>query len=120
MSGLESTGRVLSLARDLLRQSITPALPADLRYPAAMVAAAMAIAARELALGQAARAKELEALSSLYPKAKSDLHMLRWQLCRDLRDQPTTFMNCPQLRAALKTIVKQRLAISHPEHQARC
>lgn len=120
MSGLKSTDRVLSLARDLLRESIAPSLPAELRYPAAMIAAAMAIAARELALGQTARASELAALSALYPKAKPDLEMLRWQLCRDLRDRTTTSTGEARFRATLKTIVRERLAISHPEHPARC
>jgi hypothetical protein len=40
--------RLLETARDLLRDELLPALPADQRHAALMVANAMAIAAREL------------------------------------------------------------------------
>lgn len=40
--------RLLETARDLLRDELLPALPADKRHAALMVANAMAIAAREL------------------------------------------------------------------------
>ena len=40
--------RLLETARDLLRDELLPALPADKRHAALMIANAMAIAAREL------------------------------------------------------------------------
>lgn len=118
MSGLEGTDRLLSLARELLRGTVLPAVPGELRYPTSMIAAAMGIAARELTAGQAARASEKEALTSFYPMVKGDLDRLRRHLCSDLRGRSFTKAERVELHTVLADVVRARLAISQPDRAA--
>ena len=59
---------LLETARRTLMEEILPALPAERRYAAHLVAAAMAIAAREAEAGQAAEDSEHAALARLLGK----------------------------------------------------
>lgn len=56
---------LLSLARSIVLRELVPALPADKRYEARMVANAVAIAARELSAGGEARSETAVALASV-------------------------------------------------------
>ena len=56
---------LLETARRTLMDRLLPALPADRRYTAHLIGAAMAIAAREIEAGGAAEAREARALSAL-------------------------------------------------------
>jgi hypothetical protein len=77
----------LATARDLLRGEIAPVLPDRLRFPAAMIANAMAIASRELEHGSANRAELRALLARLYPEAPGTacLDDLQRRLARELR-----------------------------------
>jgi hypothetical protein len=57
--------QLLATARALLRDELIPALPADKRHSALMIANAMAIAARQLKNGNDAEREELAALGEL-------------------------------------------------------
>jgi hypothetical protein len=57
--------QLLDTARALLRDELIPALPADKRHSALMIANAMAIAARQLKNGHDAEREELAALEAL-------------------------------------------------------
>lgn len=62
----EPTGeQLLETARTLLRQEILPALPADKKHGALMIANAMSIAMRQLQGGETAERKEIDSLCVL-------------------------------------------------------
>lgn len=56
---------LLIIARKVLREELMPLLPAERRYDALMVANAMAIAARQMAFGDAPERQERQDLSDL-------------------------------------------------------
>src|SRR5437879_230807 len=56
---------LLGIAHDTLLQKLLPALPENLRYDARMIASAIAIALREIALAEATEKNEWEALTNL-------------------------------------------------------
>ena len=58
-------GELLILARTLLREELMPLLPEERRYDALMVANAMAIAARQIAFGDAPERREEQDLAHL-------------------------------------------------------
>ena len=66
---------LLETARKTLMEALLPNLPAEYRYPAHLVGAAMATAARELAAGSGWQEEEREALASLLGE-DSDLETL--------------------------------------------
>lgn len=112
-----ATADLLRTARDVLRGELMPSLPAAQRYPAAMVANAMAIAARELEHGPRGRA-ELHALyGRIYPDAaETTLEELERRLARDLRTGWLGPQESPALRAVLAGRTRLRLEISNPDH----
>jgi hypothetical protein len=57
---------LLEIARRTLLADVLPRLPEDLRYPALMIANAMAIAGREHAAGDADASSELARLQQFY------------------------------------------------------
>ncbi|QAU34138.1 DUF6285 domain-containing protein [Janthinobacterium sp. 17J80-10] len=63
---------LLRTAREELMKRLLPALPADLRYQALMIANAMAIAARELDAGAAGQLQELAGQRALLQDAESE------------------------------------------------
>lgn len=63
---------LLETARTILRTQLLPALPPAQQHLALMVANAMAIAARELAAGEAAQRRELAQLAQLLERAPPD------------------------------------------------
>ena len=67
MRGQPTGEQLLETARGLLRDELLPALPADKRHAALMIANAMAIAGRQLKNGEAHDREELAALAALLP-----------------------------------------------------
>ena len=107
---------LLATARNLLRSEIAPALPGDLRFPAAMIANAMAIASRELEHGAANRAELRGLLARLYPELAetAPLDDLQRKLARDLRAGRFDREEHAGLRALLRSHIQLRLKISAP------
>lgn len=116
MSGLDATADLLAVARSTLRERVMPALDADGRYEAAMVANAMAIAIRELELGPAARAEERALLADFYRAPTAALPDLRRRLCEDLRAGAVFESRPDELRILLRRVVHARLAISNSDY----
>ena len=58
MSWLDATADLLRVARETLREQVMPTLKSDARYEAAMVGNAVAIAIREIEVGDRVRAEE--------------------------------------------------------------
>lgn len=114
MSWLDATAGLLAVARATLRERVMPGLVADHRHDAAMVANALAIASRELALGGEARAREQALLGELYGSPTATLDTLRRRLCSDLR--AGRFADTNELRDLLARLVHARLAISNPTY----
>lgn len=118
MNGNEATADLLEVARSTLRDAILPHVAPEARYEAAMVANAVAIAARELVLGPRARAEERELLAGFYGTPEATLAELRERLCRDLRGGAVAPAREAELRALLHRFVHARLAISNPGYAA--
>jgi hypothetical protein len=117
-SYLESTADLLKVAAVALKADVLPHVEADGRYPAAMVANALAIAARELELGPQARAEERALIAAFFgddPSAAS-LAELRRRLCRELRGPDLPPAREAGLRDLLRRVVEARLAISNPAY----
>ncbi|MGB5956365.1 4-hydroxypentanoyl-CoA kinase subunit LvaB [Pseudomonas sp.] len=107
---------LLDIARATLLEQLLPALPGELRYPALMIANAMAIAARESRLGAQAEDQEQARLAALVDEAPSTLPDMRRQLARAIRQGRH---DAPQTRRTLIETLRQvtvaRLAISNPK-----
>ena len=58
-------GELLTIARKVLREELMPLLPEERRYDALMVANAMAIAARQIAFGDAPERRQRQDLAAL-------------------------------------------------------
>ena len=123
MSDVADAGDLLMIAREALVSGLLPALAADDRYTALMIANAMANAARESALGDAATKREVERLRSLTndivppddPDA-NDVAALRRRVTAAIRDG--RFDDDGPARAllgALLDICADRVAISNPK-----
>ena len=116
MRASSMAANLLATARDLLRSEIAPALPGRLRYPAAMIANAMAIASRELEHGADNRAELRALLTRLYPEAPDtdSLDDLQARLARDLRAGRFDQDEHGHLGALLRRRTRLRLKISAP------
>lgn len=114
MSYLDATADLLKVAAVALRADVLPHLEADGRYPAAMVANALAIATRELELGPSARAEERALIAAFCGAPEASLSELRRRLCRELRDGDVEPARAAELRDLLHRVVHARLAISNP------
>ena len=107
---------LLEIARLTLLEQVLPALAGELRYPALMIANAMAIAARESVLQAGVCDQELVRLAALGCQATASLPEARRQLARAIRQGRH---DAPQRRQALVEALRQvtldRLAISNPK-----
>jgi len=114
---------LLDTARDTLMADLLFSIPGEQRYTALMVGNAMGIAAREIALGQKARIREIERLRPLAAQdvapsapADDDVHALRRAVAAAIRagrfDDGAQAM---ALHDALLAIAVDRLAISDPK-----
>jgi len=114
---------LLVTARAALLDELLPALPVERRYVALMIANAMAIAARESALGGEADRDEVERLRGLAmdvappsePDA-ADVIALRRAVSAAIRDgRFDDTAHAKALMAALVEIAAGRVAISNPK-----
>lgn len=123
MSDVTDIGDLLDVAHETLRVALLPALPHECRYVALMIAHALAIAARECALGADADQREVARLRGLASDvapptepAAADLPDLRRAVAAAIRDgrfddpAPTK-----ALMKALVDMVRDRVAISNPK-----
>jgi hypothetical protein len=114
---------LLGTARATLMSELLPAIPAEQRYTALMVANAMGIAAREISLGPQARVREIERLRPLAAQdvapsaaADDDVHALRRAVCAAIRDgRFDDDAHASTLHDALLAIAVDRLAVSDPK-----
>jgi uncharacterized protein DUF6285 len=118
--------QLLETARALLRDELIPALPADKRHTALMIANAMAIAARQLKSGDAAEREEWTALGEILsaaaagpdarggtlPEALSERNR---QLCRWIREGRTDAGALHErVRQHLLQTIRHKVAESNP------
>lgn len=107
---------LLEIARATLLEQLLPALPGELRYPALMIANAMAIAARESRLGTQAEDQEQARLAALVDEAPSTLPDMRRQLARAIRQgRHDASQTRRTLIETLRQVTVARLAISNPK-----
>jgi hypothetical protein len=116
MSGLDATADLLNVAHATLRETVLPHVAAVARYEAAMVANALAIAAREVELGARAREAERDLLARFCGTPDAPLAELRARCCADLRAGGLDRAREPGLRRLLHEVVHARLAISNPAY----
>ncbi|MFJ4192462.1 DUF6285 domain-containing protein [Pseudomonas sp. NPDC089534] len=107
---------LLEIARRTLLEQLLPTLSGELRYPALMIANAMAIAARENRLQAEARCQELALLSVLTGDTGVPLHEARRHLAQDIRQGRHDAAHSQRaLTEALRQVTLTRLAISNPK-----
>jgi hypothetical protein len=116
MTGPDATADLLNVAHATLREAVLPHVAAAARYEAAMVANALAIAARELELGPQAREAERDLLARFQEAPGAPLAELRTRCCADLRAGKLDPAREPELRRLLHEVVHARLAISNPAY----
>ena len=108
---------LLACARQLLRDEVLPALPAERRHALLMTLNAMSIAERQLRNGDAPEAQELAALRGLLDDQRVSLAEGNRRLAQALRAGAGD-PGSPQraaLFAQLRTVGRQRLAESNPK-----
>ena len=127
MNNLPDGPGLLRIARAALEAEVKPLVTGEARYTLAMVANAMAIAAREAETGEARAGEALARLDALYGYAPRELHGAALaaavaeherRLCAHIR--AGAFDADSAERAAvlehLRESVKARLAISNPKY----
>jgi hypothetical protein len=113
----EKLASLLDLAQATLRDEIQPHLGPQQRYAAAMVASALRMSARALAIGPASASAARQALSALYPGEPSlDLIDLERRLAAELRAGRLTAARERAVRHALLARTVARLAITNPDY----
>ena len=126
MLNAPDAANLLTIARETLLKSLLPMLPSDARYPALMIANAMAAAGRETAQREASNAAELAAFEEFYGEAltrgdpQERLHEFNRRLARDARVGRFEGSGEMELRALLERQVRARLKVSNPKCLARC
>lgn len=108
---------LLACARQLLRDEVLPALPADRKHALLMALNAMSIAERQLQYGDAPEAEELAALRELLDDGRISLAEGNRRLARALREgagDPGSPRRAV-LFAHLRAVGRQRLAESNPK-----
>jgi hypothetical protein len=115
---------LLNTARSALLQELLNEIPERRRYLALMVANSMAIAARELELGDGVDRAELTSLRMLYEDPSPDsshdvasrLEGFNRRLCSDIRQGAfSSKIDEKRLRDHLRRSVEARVAISNPK-----
>ena len=123
MHDVPDAAQLLATARETLVHDVLPAVPADRRYTALMIANALAIAAREMRLGPAAIRREIERLRPLAAQqvapsapAADDVDALRRIVAAAIRSgRFDDDVHADALTEALLAIAVDRLAISNPK-----
>jgi len=114
---------LLGTAREALLGELLPALPAEHRYTARMIANAMAIVARELALGNDAHSREVACLRGLAADVASpaepeaaELPALRRTVAAAIRaGRFDDAARAAAITGTLLDVVADRVAISNPK-----
>lgn len=108
--------QLLDIARLTLQEQILPSLPKELRYPALMIANAMAIAARESRLQGELDYQEQVRLAALVDEPPVTLSATRRELARAIRQgRHDTPQASRTLAEALRQVTLARLAINNPK-----
>jgi len=119
--------QLLATARAVLRDELIPALPADKRHSALMIANAMAIAMRQLQRGDDAEREELAALDDLLSapadgmaapgtRLRETLGERNRQLCQWIRDgRADAGMLRERVHQHLLRTIRHKLAESNPK-----
>ncbi len=105
---------LLGSVRDFLGADVMETTRGRTRFLARVAANSLDIVRRELALGPALRARELERLRALYG-CSDELETLRWRLVRELRSGALP-LDHPGLADNLREAVVNRLAIDQPKY----
>jgi hypothetical protein len=121
--------QLLEAARSLLRDELLPALPANQRHAALMIANAMAIAMRQLRNGEDVERREIAALArilstplgddaaSLPPSERDALLHLNRRLCVAIRQGHADAGKVrDSVREHLLWVARQRVAVSNPKY----
>ncbi len=110
--------QLLACARQLLREEVLPALPADSKHTLLMVMNAMSIAERQLRFGDAPEARELGELRQLLDDRIVSLSDGNRLLARRLREGAADpgAGGRGALLSHLRAAARQRLAESNPKH----
>ena len=103
---------LVEIALKTLREVVLPAVPADQRFPALMIANALSIAERELR-GNADATDSLKRLLG----EDGDGDTLSRHLCAAIAEG--RFDDRPDLRPVLWEITRARLAVSNPKYLQR-
>ena len=124
MSERPTGAELLAAARAALLRELLTELPEGRRYLALMVANAMAIAARELELGDGVERAELTSLRRLFQDPEPDssdevaarLEALNRRLCAEIRQgRFAGGVDETRLRAHLRRSLQARVAVSNPK-----
>ena len=124
MTDRPSGAELLKAAREALTRDLVSELPEGKRYLALMIANAMAIAARELELGDGADRAELTSLRMLFEDSGPDtsediadrLGALNRRLCAEIRaGKFSGGADEARLRDHLRRSAEARVAISNPK-----
>jgi hypothetical protein len=124
MTDRPNGAELLKIAREALTRELASEFPEARRYLALMIANAMAIAARELELGDGADRAELTSLRMLFrepgPDTSEDvadrLEALNRRLCAEIRAGKFTRGDVEaRLRDHLRRSAEARVAISNPK-----
>ncbi|WP_431858911.1 DUF6285 domain-containing protein [Azospirillum sp.] len=100
---------LVEIALKTFREVVLPAVPAEQRFPALMIANALSIAERELKGGADAAA----ALGRLLGE-EGDADTLSRRLCAAITEG--RFDGSPELRPVLWEITRARLSVSNPKY----
>ena len=127
MNNLPEGAELLRIAREALLNEVKPLVTGEGRYTLAMIANAMAIAAREAEAGEARLADALERLAAIYDGPPRELHgaalrtavhELERRLASDIR--AGTFdgdgVKSSGVLEHLRESVNARLAVSNPKY----
>ncbi len=113
----EQLASLLDVAHATLRDEIQQHLGPEQRYPAAMVASALRLCARALAIGPTAAGAAHQALSGLYPDGPlRDLRDLERRLSAELRAGRMPAERERLVRRALLARTLARLAVTNPDY----
>jgi hypothetical protein len=124
MTDRPDAAELLKVARELLMRDLVSELPESERYLALMIANAMAIAARELELGDGADRAELTSLRMLFEDSGPDtseevgdrLEAWNRRLCAEIRAGKFSGGGAEtRLRDHLRHAAEARVAISNPK-----
>ena len=103
---------LLDLVAEAFKSEIAPALPAEKRYLAAMIANAIEVSRRAVAVEDEALAFQL--LDAVYEDGDGTLA----QLARDIRSGVVNDATHPELRARLKSHLANELKVRNPRFLA--